>query len=296
MFTSLAYEHARGARGLEASAGLTVMFGGRTGITSAVSRKAKGSLASVDLQRSLPAAAGVGYQLHGEAGSHDGLSGSLQLQSDYGRYEIRRDALLAGHASTRVHASGGVAAIGGHLFATRAIYNSFALVEVPGVDGVRAYSSNQEVGRTAGGGRLLIPNLLPYYANAVQIADADVPLDFVVPVSQFLLAPPYRGGAVVRFPVQRLRRVVGAVTVDTLNPTGDLSFGEIAVVIDGARVTSPVGRDGEFYFEDLPAGEHQATVTRGTNSCTAVLTIAASDRALVNLGRVPCSASTEASK
>jgi outer membrane usher protein FimD/PapC len=37
--------------------------------------------------------------------------------------------------------------------------------------------SNQEVGRTNKEGNLLVPNLLSYYGNILNISDQDVPLD-----------------------------------------------------------------------------------------------------------------------
>jgi outer membrane usher protein FimD/PapC len=77
------------------------------------------------------------------------------------------------------------------------VRNSFALVRVPGVDGVRAYASHQEIGRTNRRGNLLIPDLLPYYGNELNIADTDIPIDYTVPDVRITLAPPYRGGAVV---------------------------------------------------------------------------------------------------
>ena len=67
-------------------------------------------------------------------------------------------------------------AIGGGLHATRPVQESFALVRVPGMKGVRAYLSHQEVGRTNRNGDVLVPNLLPYYGNRLDIADEDVPL------------------------------------------------------------------------------------------------------------------------
>ena len=61
---------------------------------------------------------------------------------------------MDGKAATAVWASGSIVGIGGRLFATRPVDQSFALVRVPGVPDVRAYLSNQEIGRTNGHGDL----------------------------------------------------------------------------------------------------------------------------------------------
>ena len=131
--------------------------------------------------------------------------------------------------------AGALVGIGGGLYATRPVRNSFALVRVPGVGGVRAYSSHQEIGRTNRGGNLLIPDLLPVlrqraehrrhrYSNRVHDPGCDV-----------TLAPPYRGGAVVLFPVRRIQRVTGTVVLLTAAGEEPPSFGEITIVAAGEQ-------------------------------------------------------------
>jgi outer membrane usher protein FimD/PapC len=43
---------------------------------------------------------------------------------------------------------GSIVAIGGPVYPSRSIYDSFALIRVPGVADVPGYISNQEVGQT----------------------------------------------------------------------------------------------------------------------------------------------------
>ena len=63
-------------------------------------------------------------------------------------YDFGYDA-LGGRSTATVDVAGGIVAIGGSLVATRPVQDrGFALVRVPGVGGVRAYLSNQLVGRT----------------------------------------------------------------------------------------------------------------------------------------------------
>jgi outer membrane usher protein len=243
------------------------------------------------MQQPLPVGTGFGYQLHGEAsGMRNASSAMLQYQGAYGRYEVRRE-MVGTDGHTNVSIAGALVGIGGGLYATRPVRNSFALVRVPGVDGVRAYSSHQEIGRTNRRGNLLIPDLLPYYGNELNIADTDIPIDYTVPDVRVTLAPPYRGGAVVLFPVRRIQRATGTVVLLTSAGEEQPSFGEITLVAAGERMTSPLGNAGEFYFENLPEGRHEASVTHEGRSCVFMLTVPQSTEPAITLGTFKCTVS-----
>ncbi len=274
-------------RSFEATVSAMITFGARVVASASAVRDSEGARPVFDLQQPLPAGKGIGYQVRTEGGARDAVSGVLQYQGDYGRYEVRRDSLNGVEHST-LNVSGALVAIGGGVYATRAIRNSFALVRVPGVANVRAYSSNQEVGRTDRHGNLLVPDLLAYYGNQLNISDTDVPIDYVVPDVQTTLAPPYRGGAVALFPVHRVQRSVGSVMLVT--PSGDQApaFGELAVTAAGKRLVSPLGAAGEFYFEDLPAGRHDAVVNYRDVTCTFTLDVPMTNAPSQTLGRFRC--------
>jgi outer membrane usher protein len=276
--------------GLEASLGVTVGFGSRT-VASVSGVRARGATqASVDVQRPLPVGTGYGYQFRADAGDQRVISGMAQYQGDYGRYEVRRNA-VGSTTTTTVNVAGGVVAIGGGLHATRPVRNSYALVRVPGLEGVRTYSSNQEVGRTGRRGSLLVPDLLPYYGNQLAISDTDIPLDYEVPGVQLTLAPPYRGGAVAVFPVRRTQRITGSIRL--LTPQGEQrpSYGTLTVDAAGETFTSPLGAEGEFYFENVKPGRHAAVVAQGDVTCRLTIEFPASDDPAVTLGVLPCSVS-----
>ena len=276
--------------GTEVSVGMTISFGGRAVASTSAVRGPDGTRAAVDMQQPLPVGTGFGYQLHGETGMRNSSSGVLQYQGSYGRYEVRRE-MTGGAGHTNVSVAGALVGIGGGLYATRPVRNSFALVRVPGVEGVRAYSSHQEIGRTGRNGNLLIPDLLPYYGNELDIADTDIPIDYTVPDVHFTLAPPYRGGAVVLFPVRRIQRATGAVVLLTAAGEEQPSFGEITIVAAGERMTSPLGNAGEFYFENLPEGRHEAAVTHEGRSCVFMLTVPPSTEPAITLGTSRCTVS-----
>ncbi len=182
-------------RGREVYAGITILFGRSASASVAHLRDARGNRMSVDAQRSLPVGEGYGYQMHAETGENGNAIGVARYQSRYGRYELRQET-LNGQSNTTVSASGSIVGIGGGLYASRPVHDSFALVRIPGVEGVRAFASHQEVGKTGRNGDLLVPDLQAYYANLLDVADGDIPLQYAVPDVGQTLALPYRGGAV----------------------------------------------------------------------------------------------------
>ena len=245
---------------------------------------------SVDAQRSLPVGEGYGYQMHAESGENGAASGIARYQTQYGRYELRQET-LNGESNTTVSAAGSIVGIGGGLYASRPVQDSFALVRVPGVEGVRAFASHQEVGKTGRNGDLLVPDLQAYYANILDVADGDIPLQYAVPDVDQTLALPYRGGAVALFGVQKIQRVVGTVAIADKGEDHVPAYGEITVTAKGRDVSSPIGSSGKFYFEDLPEGTHTAVV-RDSNgkTCEFTIKVPSSEGTLVNLGSVRCEA------
>jgi len=213
----------------------------------------------------------------------------MRYQGRFGRYELRHD-VFGGRGTTSASVAGSVVAIGGDLYASRPVQQSFALLRVPGVAGVRGFASNQEIGRTNKAGNLLVPDLQPYYGNLLNISDTDVPLDYSIGGVRKTIAPPYRGGALVVFPVQPLRRVTGSIRIGAAPAERVPRDGELSVTPEGADapVTSPVGADGAFYFENLPAGRHPATVRDSAGLCAFVLEVPVSTDPLTDVGTVRC--------
>jgi outer membrane usher protein len=284
----------RGAsgRGYEVSLGLTVMFGAKTVAGVSAVRNREGTNAVVDVQRPLPVGSGFGYQFRGESGDRRTATAMAQYQGSYGRYELRRDGIGA-TPTTTFNISGGLVAIGGGLHPTRAVRGSYALVQVPGVEGVRTLSSNQEIGRTGRSGSLLVPDLLPYYGNLLAITDSDVSLDYEVANVQMTIAPPYRGGAIALFPVRRIQRTVGAVAVVVDGREQVAAYGTLTLTVAGEEVSSPLGAAGEFYFENVTAGRHEAVVTYAQGTCALTIDVPVVAGQLVSLGTLRCAGSAE---
>jgi len=279
-----------GRRSHELVVGLSMFLGPRTNASMNYERRGAQVTGSTTLQRSLPVGHGVGYRLGAQAGEQSWVGGNLQYRGSYGQYTLARDA-GGGSRGTGASIAGGLVAIGGRAYATAPVHDAFALVRVPGVGGVRAYLSNQEVGRTDRKGDLLVTNLLSYYGNRVGIADRDVPLDRNLEANELTVAPALRGGALITFPARRMSRISGTVM---LAGGGVPAYGQLTVLADGRRLESPIGEAGEFYLEDLPTGRHLAVLEYAGASCRLALEVREAKQAVVELGAVSCEPVTEA--
>lgn len=279
-------------RGYEASLTLEISLGSLTAANLGYEHRVDGHGTVGEIQRSLPVGTGLGYHARFQTGTNSLTSAEADYQTGFGRYQIRHDETNVGGGTTATFA-GGLVGIGGGLFPSRPVEQSYALVQVPDVSGVRAYSSNQEIGRTDRHGNLLVPNLLAYYGNQLSIADQDVPLDRAVAANAMTLAPPYRGGAVARFPVARTQGIAGTVTMVVNGEPVVPAYGEMTARTAKAELKSPVGSDGAFYFENLPPGSYAVTLEHKGNMCTVTLKVPRSNRVIIDLGALRCVATAQ---
>jgi outer membrane usher protein len=271
------------------SAGLTFFFGETTGSLSYQNSEGPGG-GTLALQKSLPLGSGYGYRF--QAGAAAGIKNPLldslvQYQGPYGRYEANYSR-IDGHNETLLNTAGGLAFIGGDFFVTRPVQDSFAVIQVPGIAGVRGFSSNQDVGHTNSQGKLFVPNLLPYYGNRLSISDKDVPMNYTIAATEKLVAPPYRGGAVVSFPVNRVQSITGKLVLESHGAAATPAYGQLTVHGNGNPSESPIGKFGEFYLENLGAGRFSATANYRNEVCEFNLDIPTSDDSEIDLGTVTC--------
>lgn len=262
---------------------------GSPGVANATTdRSASGqTLSSVGLERPLPAGSGIGYRFNTSAGDGAMSSALVQAQGEHGRLEAAYDR-VAGRGTGYATASGAVVWMDREVSFTRALQEGYALVQVPGVEGVRVDLNGSEVGRTNARGNLLVPGLLPYNANRVAIHPADVPIDYALESVEQLVAPGRRIGAAVRFDVKKIQTLTGVVLVAEAGRDVAPAYGEMRV--SGAREPCPLGKDGRFYVETLAAGRHEAEVEYAGGRCSLVLVVPESADALTDVGSLRCTA------
>lgn len=243
--------------------------------------------ARMSVQRALGEGPGLGYLLAADQGAA-GTSGMglVQAQGAHGRVEAEYQRLGAQDAGS-VSASGGLVLVGGNVFASRAVQEGFALLQVPGVEGVRGLLNNQIVGRTDRDGNLLIPNLIPYFANKLSIDPTDVPFDREVGRTEQLVASPHRGGGVVRFATPRIAAVEGVLVIETERGAVVPAAGELTAHTSEGERSSPIRPDGRFSLERMPPGTHPAQIITDDATCGLQLVVPHSS-GIIDLGRVVC--------
>jgi len=240
-----------------------------------------------------PVGEGFGYRVAGEH-SNDSLGNSyrfapsLQYNGPHGVYTAdlianRGPDGLAQNAY-QLGIDGGIAYVGGALAFSRPVTDSFGIVKVGELEGVRVYQSAQEIGRTDAAGRVFLPNLGSYVANRVAIDDRDIPIDYVIADKELNISPPLRSGSVIRFDVTRIQAITGRLFVRVAGQAQAAEYLDLLVTIDGKEMIVPTGRGGEFYIENLKPGRHAARFVLGQHRCAFELTVPESPEMLINLG------------
>ena len=88
--------------------------------------------------------------------------------------------------------------------------------------------------------------------------------------------------------MRRIRSVTGSVVLGVGGKPVIPAYGALSVTVQGSRLESPLGAQGEFYLENLPIGRHTATVESQQGSCSLLLEVPDSEKPFVNLGTLRC--------
>ncbi|MBD8524659.1 fimbria/pilus outer membrane usher protein [Pseudomarimonas arenosa] len=235
---------------------------------------------SVRWRRSLPAGTGYGYDLQTGFGESSAQRAAIAWQNDYGRWRVEgayANASLAGRAD----AAGGIGMIEGHAFASRSIRDGFAVVRVPGRQGVRVYAENQTVATTNAEGVAIVPGLRAYQRNRVGIEQADLPLGMRVDQVEQLVVPYARAGVVLDFCPAHSRDAFFRVVL------ADGNVLPVGAALEWAGKRWPVGFRGEAYVTGLDAHSRLSAHYEG-RTCEIELQVPDSVEPLLDLGTIVC--------
>lgn len=251
---------------------------------------------ALQIQKTLPVGEGVGYRalisrVAKEAGEITTANPAFQYNAPFGTYtaEYSRQSTNAGpYESYNFSASGAIAYVGNTLGFSRTINDSFGVVKVGGLEGVRVYQNNQEIGRTDASGRIFVPNLGSYYDNQVSIADKDIPIDYSIKEVIRYISPPLRSGSIIDFDVTKLQAITGMLKKKTDKGVLPVEFREVSMMVNGREMTFPTGKDGEFYFENVKPGTYRASFDVEEKKCLFDIIIPEADEMIIDLGGLTC--------
>ena len=203
----------------------------------------------VSASRSLGAESGMGWRVLGGARSDQGYGeagwyyqGSKGVfTSDFSASEDQK--------TVRIGGQGGLVAVGGSVFASRKIQDSFALVEVPGYANVGVGFQSTILTRTNADGKALVTRLLPYRNNSIGLDPSELPISAEIDTIEQIVVPAARTGVRAAFPVRSGRGALIKIVFDDgqAAPAG----AEIELVGDTKEFF--VARRGESFVTGLQA-------------------------------------------
>jgi outer membrane usher protein len=226
---------------------LSLPFGDHHRVAGSLSGSRDRLRADAEIRRAAPLGTGYGYHLGVSESDNSFVDAGLLLQNEFGHYSMDlRSSSEAGN-TWEVGASGSLAYLSGMISVTRQIRDAFAVVNVGGIEGVRVYKENQEIGRTNENGQLFVPALRPYLGNQLRVELADIPLNARVGNPKSRATPYYRSGVVVNFDIS----ITTNVLLRAVYPDGSpLPEGAIASVRQTGE-QYPVGMDGALYLQGI---------------------------------------------
>lgn len=289
---SVVYSRAEDIDFWEGFVSVSFVLGRRTSASISYEHRENTRRTVADINRSLPVGPGIGYRLQGT--DDRGGSGLAQFdaQTKFIRVDARHDVAEDRDGVGTVGVAGALVAIGGRAELTRPVSGgSYALVRLPDVRDVEVFANSQSMGRTRRSGTIFVPDLLAYHANTLSFRDTDVPLDFVIEETQREIAPPFRGGAVVEFPLRRLHAFVGNLVLIRGAERVVPEYADFLVEVDGVEQRTPLNGDGGFYLQDVRPGVHPARIVFRGESCAFSIEIPETDDRMTRLGEITCSGS-----
>ena len=164
---------------------------------------------------------------------------------------------------------GAVAMLGGDMYASNRIDDSFAVVDAHAA-GVRVLRENVQIGKTNEDGKILIPNLSAYNRNKVSIDPMDLPLNAEIATTYDYVTPSFKSGVYVEFDVKKATPSGLVILQDasgTLLPAGAEGY------VEGSDEPFIVGYDGRAFIKDLKP-VNSIRVKIGEHECRAQFSFA----------------------
>jgi outer membrane usher protein len=264
----------------------TLPLGQQASASTSVQYQSGQSTLEADIQRNLPVGEGIGYRASVSTGAVRRIDGVLSAQTSTGNYQIEV-VNTNGQSGVRVGASGGIGLVGGNVFASRTLSQSFAVVHVGHFKGVRVYVDNQLVGKTNGAGVAVLPRLRPFDRNNIRIELGDLPLDTRVTGGELSVRPYNRSGVLVDFQARRERSATLTVRLEdgTALPDG------AAVRVEGTTGDFVSAPGGDLYLSGL-RDRNVVSAHWGGKSCSFSLDLPPSREVQPELGQHVCHAET----
>lgn len=233
---------------------------------------------------------GFGYSFNAiQSGQETGGSGRVAYRDELGIAEISLQQPPGSGISGNISWAGGIGIIDKGIYFGRPVIDSFAVVEVDGLESVPVYSGSNLAGETGINDTLMIPELISYNKNRVVIRPRDLPIDYELTGTERFVEIGQRGAAHIQFEAYRFTAVEGNLyKVSSDGGREYLSTLPLEFAVNGESRTSFTGQDGYFYLENLVSGEYNLRISYPGGVCNATIIVPESDAIVSNIGDVVC--------
>ena len=209
-------------------------------------------------------------------------------QGDYGRVSAgvaRRDHDNFGYAQ----ADGSLVWMNSQSFASRRIYDGFAVVSTNGIANIPVKLENRIIGHTNENGSLLVTRLNAWQRNKISIDPLDLPPNTKVTIIDKIVTPTDRAGTFVAFSADIVRAAI-VLLID--NQGKPLSPASEVQLINGYDNITFIGFDGQVYLENLQ-DHNQLRVNTPNGLCYAEFDFPKNKDPSNYIGPIKCLASQE---
>jgi outer membrane usher protein len=270
-------------------------FDTTTSVVAAVGGARNGNTQALSLEKSIPQGEGVAYTFtagRAAGDAPDAMYGRAFVQANaehatFGGEYSRASRPEGGLGLSQLFLAGSIGSVGGSLFASRPVDDSFALIRVPELAQVPVYANGWYVGKTDAAGEVVATNLASYYDNFITFGTNELPLDYVFPTSEQVISPSTRSGTLVAFAIKKNHAVYGVLVELRGGRWSPLEFREIRLTRGDAVIPGFTARRGEFYLEGVEPGEYRLRVD-GDPACTADIKVPDQAQAMTDVGTVAC--------
>jgi len=250
---------------------------------------------SLSLQRSIPEGQGMGYDVTagrvGGDGPAEGFGrGLVQFNAPHaeiGAEYARSSRADGGRGFSRAFVAGSVGAVGGSVFVSRPVEDSFALIRIPELPDVPVYANGWYAGKTNAAGEVVANNLSSYYDNFIAFGARDLPMEYVFSSAEKVISPPRRSGTLVTFEVRKVRAVFGVLAERRNGSLAPLEFRELTLTRGAQVLKGFTARRGEFYVENIEPGEYVLQLN-GAAPCSARLRVPNDAGPMTDVGTLTC--------
>lgn len=268
----------------------TLTFTGdkRTSVSATYQNTAGVTTPLLTVQHALPTGDGIGYNLNLIGGPDPSLTGQVVTNLPFGQYTFDYGTASGSTAASVVTLAGSLVTMGHGVFFGRPVLDGFALVETTGSDRLDVQLENLFVAVARGSAHVVLPNLTPNFANIIAVSDPNAAINSTIERDEFLVAPAVQSGVRVRIKAAKFQAFEGSIAVMLDGQTIVPAYGQVTITNGGKSYRSDLGENGEFYFEDLPAGTYDGHAEYKEGACTLSTRIPESPGITVDLGSIAC--------